>query len=117
MCIRDRTKEEANNIIRSYGGTGTISDYPPSGKRAIIQRMIYNLKGISIEEKDFDSALGYVDLLLAIDPDDAQERLSRALLHLQNGKGEKAKADLEWLFEKKPEGIHLGRLRELYNRL
>jgi len=111
------TKEEANNIIRSYGGTGTISDYPPSGKRAIIQRMIYNLKGISIEEKDFDSALGYVDLLLAIDPDDAQERLSRALLHLQNGKGEKAKADLEWLFEKKPEGIHLGRLRELYNRL
>ena len=111
------TTEETNDIIRSYGGTGKISDYPPSDKRAIIQRMIYNLKGISIEEKDFGSALRYVNLLLAIDPDDAQEHLSRALLHLQNGEGEKAKPDLEWLFEKKPEGIHLGRLRELYNRL
>ena len=111
------TTEETNNLIRSYGGTGEISDYPPSEKRAIIQRMIYNLKGISIEEKDFGAALGYVDLLLSIDPDDAQEHLSRALLHLQKGEGEKAKPDLEWLFEKNPEGIHLGRLRELYNRL
>ena len=39
------------------------------------------------------------------------------ITNLQNGEGEKAKPDLEWLFEKKPEGIHLGRLRELYNRL
>lgn len=111
------TTEEANGIIRSFGGGGVVSDYPPSGKRAIIQRMIYNLKGISIEEKDYNAALRYVDLLLALDPDDAQEHLSRALLYLQNGQGEKAKGDLEWLFEKQPEGIHLERLRELYNRL
>ena len=111
------TVGEANKIIGSFGGGGVISDYPPSGKRAIIQRMIYNLKGISIEEKDYHAALRYVDLLIALDPDDAQEHLSRALLHLQNGQGDKAKPDLEWLFEKKPEGIHLSRLRELYNRL
>ena len=79
--------------------------------------MIYNLKGISIEEKAYPSALRYVDLLIALDPDDAQEHLSRALLYIQNGQGDRAKADLEWLFEKKPEGIHLARLRELYNRL
>ncbi|MFP6875146.1 MAG: tetratricopeptide repeat protein [Verrucomicrobiales bacterium] len=111
------TTEEANKIIRSFGGDGAISDYPPSDKRSIIQRMIYNLKGISIEAKDYPAALRYVDLLIALDPDDAQEHLSRALLHVQNGQGNKAKDDLEWLFEKQPEGIHLERLRELYNRL
>jgi regulator of sirC expression with transglutaminase-like and TPR domain len=111
------TTEKANRMIRDFGGSGVISDYPPSGKRAIIQRMIYNLKGISIEEKVYPSALRYVDLLIALDPDDAQEHLSRALLYVQNGQGDRAKADLEWLFEKKPEGMHLARLRELYNRL
>ena len=111
------TTEEANRIIRDFGGGGAVSDYPPSDKRSIIQRMIYNLKGISIEAKDYPAALRYVDLLIALDPDDAQERLSRALLHVQNGQGNKAKDDLEWLFEKQPEGIHLERLRELYNRL
>ncbi|MCP4846961.1 MAG: tetratricopeptide repeat protein [Verrucomicrobiaceae bacterium] len=111
------TAGEANKIIDSFGGGGVLSDYPPSGKRAIIQRMVYNLKGISIEEKDYLAALRYVNLLIALDPNDAQEHLSRALLHVQNGQGDKAKPDLEWLFERKPEGIHLSRLRELYDRL
>jgi len=71
----------------------------------------------SIDEKDYAAALSYVDLLLAIDPDDALERLSRALLNVQTGDGEAAKPDLEWLFDKEPEGIHLDRLRELYKRL
>ena len=111
------SEKEADEIVRAYGGGGSAADYPASDKRSIIQRMVYNLKGISIDAKDYPSALRYVDLLLAISPEDAQERLSRALLNVQLGDGEAAKPDLEWLFEKKPEGIHLDRLRQLYDRL
>ena len=79
--------------------------------------MIYNLKGITIDNKEYSDALNYVNLLIEIDPDDPHERLSRAILNIQNKQEENAKSDLEWLLQTKPEGIHLHRIQELYNRL
>ena len=79
--------------------------------------MLNNLKGIAIDEQDPAGAIRYVDLLIALDPEDANQRLSRALLNFQNGDGEAAKPDLEWLFENQPDGIRLDRLRDLYDRL
>ena len=79
--------------------------------------MIYNLKGITIDNKEYEDALNYVNLLVEIDPDDPQERLSRAILNIQNKQEQNAKSDLEWLLSTKPEGIHLERIQELYDRL
>ena len=111
------TPAEADEIVRAFGGGGKSADYSAADTKAIIQRMVFNLKAVAIDAKDYAGALRYVDLLLAIDPKDGGERLSRALLHVQTDQGEKAKLDLEWLFEHKPEGIHLDRLRGLYDRL
>ena len=93
------------------------NDYKAADNKSIIQRMLYNLKGISIDNKEYQSAMNYVDLLIAIDPKDSQERLSRSILFIQLDQNDDAKKDLEWLLEMEPEGIRIERIRELYNRL
>ena len=79
--------------------------------------MLYNLKGISIDNKQYKDALNYVDLLISIDPNDPQERLSRSILFIQLDQNEDAKKDLEWLLKMKPDGIRIERIEELYKRL
>ena len=79
--------------------------------------MLYNLKGISIDNKQYKDALNYVDLLISIDPNDPQERLSRSILFIQLDQNEDAKKDLEWLLKMKPDGIRVERIEELYKRL
>ena len=108
---------EADKMIKDYDNTKTSKDYPAADNRSIIQRMIYNLKSIAIDTKDFNEALSYVNLLIALDPKDPQERLSRSILYIQLDESEKAKQDLEWLINTKPDGIRTERIKELYNRL
>ncbi len=111
------TQEDANALLAASGREEKAEAFPVAKPPEIIRRMIYNLKAIAIEEKEFHRALGYVEVLLALDPKDAQERLSRALLHLQLAQGDRARPDLEWLLEAMPADIHLGRIRELLERL
>ena len=111
------TDTEADKMVKDYDSTKNSKDYLASDNISIIQRMIYNLKSIAIDTKDFSKALSYVDLLIALDPEDPQERLSRSILFIQLEESEKAKKDLEWLMNTKPDGIKIERIRELYNRL
>lgn len=109
--------DDADALLAVAGVGGAAEEYPLATPRGIIRRMLNNLRAIAIEEKDFGGALGYVEVLLALDPADAQERLSRALLHLQTGAAQRAKPDLEWLLDHEPDGIRLERVRDLYERL
>ena len=111
------TKADADAIVKEYDITMNANDYKAADNKSIIQRMLYNLKGISIDNKEYQSALNYVDLLIAIDPKDSQERLSRSILFIQLDQNDDAKKDLEWLLEMEPEGIRIERIRELYNRI
>lgn len=110
-------EEEANLLISAAGFAGRALEMPVATPDQIISRMLRNLKTIAIDEKDFSGALNYVNALLALAPEDAQERLSRALLLVQSKKGEEAKPDLEWLLKEKPEGLHLDRIRDLLDQL
>ncbi|MFT5412525.1 MAG: serine protease Do [Verrucomicrobiales bacterium] len=112
------SEDEAARLVGLIPALGeSVDQYKISTKRQIITRMLTNLKGIAIEEQSPLEALRYIDLLVAINPDDAPERLSRALLLAQAEKPERAIPDLEWIFEKEPEGIDLDRLREFYEHL
>ena len=112
------TEAEAAKLAGLIPALGESTDqYEISTKRQIISRMLTNLKLIAIEEQEPLEAIRYIDLLLAINPEDPQERLSRALLYAQADQPRRAIADMEWLFEKDPEGIDLGRLREFYEHL
>jgi len=112
------TEEEAARLAGLVPALGESTDqYDISTKRQIIARMLTNLKGIAIEDHEPLDAIRYIDLLLAIDPENSSEHLSRALLYAQADKPGLALPDLEWIFEKQPEGIDLERLREFYDHL
>ena len=112
------TQEEAAKLAGLIPALGESTDqYDISTERQIIARMLTNLKGIAIEDQEPLDAIRYIDLLLAINPEDPTERLSRALLHAQADKPQLAIPDLEWIFEKQPDGIDIERLREFYDHL
>ncbi|MEM9478336.1 MAG: tetratricopeptide repeat protein [Verrucomicrobiota bacterium] len=112
------SEDEADEIVATFGDPRTAAkDYGPTKKREITLRLLRNLKIWAIDDERYEASVGYADLTLLLNPDDAQERLSRALLYIQMGEAEKAKSDLEWLFHEEPVGINLTRLRELYDRI
>ena len=111
------SEADADAIVKEYDSSMNSNDYKAAGNKSIIQRMLYNLKGISIDKKEYQDALNYVDLLIAIDPKDPQERLSRSILFIQLNQNDDAKKDLEWLLEMEPEGVRIERIRQLYDRL
>ena len=112
------TNDEAAKLAGLIPALGESTDqYEISTKRQMITRMLTNLKGIAIEEQEPLEAVRYIDLIVAINPENPGERLSRALLHAQADKPALAIPDLEWIFEKDPEGIDLDRLREFYDHL
>ncbi len=88
------------------------ADLAPVGKRAILVRMLHNLMGLAQGSRDTEAMLAYLDTLLTIAPDAAQERGNRAVLRYQAGRREEALGDVDWLLEHKPDGLDVKRLRE-----
>jgi serine protease Do len=82
-------------------------------KKAIIVRMLHNLMGISRSERDGEGMLRYLDTILAVAPEEAADRWTRAVLRFQAGQRQGAIDDAEWLLENNPEGIDLDRVKEL----
>lgn len=75
----------------------------PSTKRAILRRMINNLLSIALDEENpAKSALPYLDLALAIEPDSATERITRARLRERAGDKTAAQEDVLWLIDHLP---------------
>ena len=109
--------EDADALLLDAGIGGTSTEMEVARPKEIVTRMLRNLQAITIEEKAFPDALSYVDIIVRLNPGSPQDRLNRALLNLQVGNTEQAKPDLQWILDNEPEGIHLGRVRELFERL
>ncbi|MEM9282854.1 MAG: tetratricopeptide repeat protein [Verrucomicrobiota bacterium] len=87
------------------------SAFQPASPREIAVRMLRNLVDIEINKrKTPQGARNYLELLLAIEPDAAQERFQRALLQIQSEDLDGARRDLDWLLEHRPPGIDYSRL-------
>ncbi|HEY2574595.1 MAG TPA: trypsin-like peptidase domain-containing protein, partial [Verrucomicrobiaceae bacterium] len=85
------TPATAERLISDRAARGVSEDYlKPATPRSIILRMLYNL--CSFARKP-EQALGYLDLILAIDPDSSLNRLNRALTRAQVGDIPGARAD------------------------
>lgn len=91
-------------------------DFQPAPKRQIILRVLRNLIGLQLDAKS-EAALPYLNLAIAISPESASERLSRAIVLYQSGRRQEAKSDIGWLLEKQPDGIDLGRLQEWFDAI
>ncbi len=67
----------------------------PVSDHAILQRMLYNLKAIYVQQGDYQRALGAVERLLLLSPEATTEVRDRGLLHYQLGHLEAALDDLQ----------------------
>ena len=78
----------------------------PALKRDILLRMVRNLLGPLMDSRNTPKeALPYLEIVLALDPDAARERLARAFV--REGIGERAAAaeDVRWMLEHLPQGL------------
>ena len=67
----------------------------PMEKRAIITRMLYNLKGIYSQRDQYQRALSVIEKILMLNPSASSEVRDRGLLYMETSLFAKALADLE----------------------
>ena len=79
--------------------------------------MLRNLLGIVERNGNATEALRYLDVIVALNPDSAGDRLQRARVQMQRGENAAAKEDLRWVLDHESPGIDLERLTELYRSL
>lgn len=75
----------------------------PTTKKAVLLRMLRNLLGAAFDEsRSLRESLPYLNLVLAIDPKSAAERLTRAQMRERLGEKSGAREDVNWLIENFP---------------
>ena len=112
------TIEETEKLVKENSGRSIPADeLPVSTKREIVLRMLRNLMGVAQNKDASADLLRYVEPMVALQPDSAFDRWTRAVLLIQSRKFDDAKKDLEWILQNKPEGIDLKRVLEIYHSL
>ena len=73
----------------------------PAKKKEIVLRMIKNLLSSALDEEEAraGSAMPYLDLVLALEPESPPERFARARLRQTTGDKSGATEDVRWLLE------------------
>jgi len=109
---------ETEALVRENSGRSIPVDrLPVSSKREIVLRMLRNLMGVAQNKDAPADLLRYVEPMVALQPDSAFDRWTRAVLLIQSRRFDAAKKDLEWLLQAKPEGMDLERVLEIYQSL
>jgi len=92
--------EELKSRAKPHFGSDDIHDdqlsnlLSPASTRAILARMLRNLKALYAEKEDWERALRCTDRLLTIDPSQPAELRDRGLLYLRVGHAAAAREDL-----------------------
>ena len=108
------TRADAEKRVRDQTGTELREAHlQAASKQSIIRRMLRNLMGVAYESDDQEAILRYLDAILALTPDGAQERHMRAFLRARTGRHASALTDLDWLIEKQPPAVNLEEVRRL----
>jgi len=108
------TRQQAGQIVQAATGRPLDDRWlRPIEQRAILVRMLHNLRDIAGRAEDVPGVLRYLDAAVAIEPDSADDRMYRAVYRFRSGEGRGALEDIEWLVAHEPEGIDLERVGEL----
>ena len=84
----------------------------PVTSRQVIARMMANLRAIYFRRRQHAKLLRLLDLLLEANPDSAEERKQRGMVHLQVRNMSAALADLERYLELAPEAADLAQIQK-----
>ncbi|MBP87093.1 MAG: hypothetical protein CMJ64_10315 [Planctomycetaceae bacterium] len=100
-------------VLRFTGRELADSDLEVSPNRRILLRMIANLWGLARSETDGEAMLRYAEARVAIDPTEPAYRDERAQLRAFGGRLAAAVEDLDWLLERRPEGLDVDRIHQM----
>ena len=106
-------------VDRHTGGRVTWSDrfLEPVAPRAILKRVLSNLKNVLSHAKDYSSALTAIELQLALDPGDSTELRDRGILFARLHRYDRAIADFEAYLERSPDASDVKQIRDMLPRL
>lgn len=120
------SRDDAEAIIRSRFGKqlseeelkSAVKDFlTASTPQSIIIRMLTNLRGVAEETRDIDAMLRYLGTVLVVDPDHLETRARRIDLQIRADRLQGAITDIDWMLEKRPEGMDVNRVLQLRSEL
>jgi regulator of sirC expression with transglutaminase-like and TPR domain len=115
---KEMTRADAEKRLREqYDRPLKEDDLTETGKKAILVRMLQNLRGLAQADEDAFAILRYLDATLTITPDAGYEHWQRAVLRYNTRQREAAREDVDWLVEHHPEGIDQKLVQDLRERL
>jgi regulator of sirC expression with transglutaminase-like and TPR domain len=112
------TAEGCRAIVRSRAGMEIDArHFLPYSRKEIAVRMLRNLKGVYVRSQAFEKALRAMDLLIAAQPECAEEHKQRGMLNLQLERWRDAKADLETYLRLAPHSADAEEIRARANAI
>jgi regulator of sirC expression with transglutaminase-like and TPR domain len=105
------TKEQAEKRVLAITGKPLKPAHLAAmNRKAILVRLVQNLLNLARDDHDVRGGLRYLDAILVLTPDSAQDRWMRAILRYNVKQREGALEDADWLLEHDPEGIEMKRV-------
>ncbi|MFN9369284.1 MAG: transglutaminase family protein, partial [Planctomycetia bacterium] len=87
------------------------------GAKAILVRMLSNLRRIATREGSQADVLRYLEATVTVDPQSVRDRLMRMVTAARLGRRETALEDARWLLDRRPAGIDLDQVRGLMEQM
>jgi len=114
--------ELAQKLRKMYGDANPfLGQIPqllvPASKKDILVRMLRNLKGIYLQQNDFQRALAAIDRILLVAPDLALEVRDRGAVHQRLGHLQAALQDFRHYLEMVPEAEDAEAVRTVMSRM
>ncbi|MFT4587201.1 MAG: serine protease Do [Candidatus Binatia bacterium] len=112
------TLADAARMVRDKDGRQLLDEHLlPATKRQIVMRMLRNLEDARFDMEEPEKVLPYLELLVALDPENPYERMKRGMLRARVQNRDGAREDFGWLLEHQPRGIDLQQVEDFYRRL
>ena len=109
---------DAEELVKDNGGPQLEDQHlTPSSKESIIVRMLHNLMNVRQRAENFEGMLPYLDTILTLRPDSADERWIRAVISFQLNRRLQALADVEWILDKEPKSLDMTQVYRLRRML
>ena len=113
---RGLTPDDCQALIRRAVGDGVLFHagmLRPAGRRAILARVLRNLKVARLARRDWPAALDAIDLLLILEPTDPEHGRDRGLLLGRMGRFGEAIGALGRYLDERPDAHDAGDVRQV----
>lgn len=113
--LKQRAKSQMNDV--DVQDEHLIQLLRPASHRAILARMLRNLKALYAEREDWVRALRCTDRILTLDPKQPNELRDRGLLYFRVGHKKAAMRDLQRYLAENPQAFDTDEVRDLLVQL